>query len=80
MNDSWRWQDQPFEHSSEVRPSQTTQTIAAFEPLAPNATDLVGEAADASGVAENAVVGIMAPQKLAQALMLVPNMQPPLLM
>jgi len=66
VNDSWCRQDQPLEHRIEFRPSQPTQALAAFEPLVPQASNLIGEVPNAPGVAENALGGIMAPQKLAE--------------
>ena len=63
VNDPWRRQDQPLEHRLELGPRQPSQAVAAFEPLVPGATNLVGNVSDAPGVAEDAIVGIVAPQE-----------------
>ena len=60
MNDPWRRQSQPLEHAVELGPGQPAQAVAAFEPLVPEATDLIGEVGDAPRVAQDAIAGMRA--------------------
>ena len=63
VNDSRLWQSQPLQHAVEFHPRQASQAVAAFEPLLPDPTHVIREVLDAAGVADDPIVGIVAPQQ-----------------